>query len=71
MSAPDAVLNLRSCRPTCKPICKLPQCQCFENRLKCTDACTLQDCRNMYNNDDGEELSYSSDDDTDDDKLYY
>ena len=70
-SAPDAVLNLLSYRPTCKRICKLPQCQCLENRIKCTDACTLQDRRNMYNNDDEEARSYSSDDDTDDDKLEY
>ena len=69
MSAPDAVLNLLSCRPTCKRICKLPQCQCLENRLKCTNACTLQDYTNMYNNDDEEALSSSSDDDTGDDKL--
>ena len=64
---PDAVLNLLSCRPTCKRIYKLPQC--LENRLKCTAACTLQDCTNMYNNDDEEALSPSPDDDTDDDKL--
>ena len=51
-SAQDAVLNLLSCRPTCKRICKLPQCQCLENRLKCTNACTLQNCINMYKNDD-------------------
>ena len=70
-SAPDAVLNLLSCycRPTCKRICKLPQCQCLENRFKCTDACTLQDWTNMYNNDDEEALGPSSDDDTDDDKV--
>ena len=68
-SAPDAVLNLLSCRPTCKLICKLPQYQCLENRLKCTDARTLQDSTNMYNSDDEEALSPSSDDDTDDDKL--
>ena len=68
-SAPDAELNLLSCRPTCKRICKLPQCQCLENRLKCTNACTLQNCINMYKNDDEKALSPSSDDDTDDDKL--
>ena len=51
-SAPDAVLNLLSCRPTCKRICKLPQCQCFENRLKCTSACTLQNCIDVYKNED-------------------
>ena len=67
-SAADAVLNLLSCRPTCKRICKLPQCQCLEN-LKCTDACTLQNYTNMYKNDDENALSPSSDDDTDDDKL--
>ena len=63
--APDAVLNLLSC--TCKRICKLPQCQCLENRLKCTEACTLQECTNMCNDDEEGGLS-SSDDDTDDDE---
>ena len=34
-SAPDAVLNFLSCRPI---LSVFVNCQCLENRLKCTNA---------------------------------
>ena len=41
--APDAVLQLLSCK--CR--CKLPECQCMSNGLKCTNMCKLQTCANQ------------------------
>ena len=43
--APDIVLQFLSCK--CKKSCKLPKCQCMVNGLQCTDACFLQECENM------------------------
>ena len=43
--APDAVLELLSCK--CKKSCKVPSCQCIMNGLPCTQACFLQECGNI------------------------
>lgn len=43
--APDVVLELLSCK--CKKSCKVPSCQCLVNGLPCTQACFLQECENM------------------------
>ena len=43
--APEAVLELLACR--CTRSCKLPNCVCLVNGLKCTDMCTLKDCDNQ------------------------
>lgn len=42
--APDAVIQLLSCK--CVRSCKLPQCTCLSNGLKCTDMCRLKTCQN-------------------------
>ena len=38
--APDIVLALIACK--CVRVCKLPDCTCLNNGLKCTDLCKLQ-----------------------------
>ena len=43
--APDAVLQLLLCN--CSRRCKLPECQCMSNGLKCTNLCKLQTCDNQ------------------------
>lgn len=43
--APDAVLQFLSCR--CVRSCKLPDCTCLSNGLKCTNLCKLQTCGNQ------------------------
>ena len=43
--APETVLEFLSCK--CKKSCKLPSCQCMVNGLPCTQACILQECENM------------------------
>ena len=59
--APDVIMELLSC--TCKRICSLPLCTCMSNGLKCTDACFLQECDNMTDEDQDElPLGDSSDD---------
>ena len=42
--APKAVLQLLSCKSARS--CKLPDCSCIQNGLKCTDMCRLKDCQN-------------------------
>jgi hypothetical protein len=43
--APDTVLKLLSCK--CARSCKLPDCTCLKNGLKCTDMGKLQTCNNQ------------------------
>ena len=43
--APETVLQLLSC--TCSRSYKLPECQCMNNGLKCTNLCKLQTCDNQ------------------------
>ena len=43
--APDAVLELLPYR--CSRSCKLPNCVCLVNGLKCTDMCNLKECNNQ------------------------
>ena len=70
--APQALLDLLAC--TCRKQCKLPQCVCMTNGLKCTDMCTLTECSNWtdderdedYDEDgeDIEDIDYEDADDT-------
>ena len=43
--APDAVLELLACH--CFWSCKLPNCVCLVNSLKCTDMSTLKECNQV------------------------
>ena len=64
--APEAVLQLLACK--CERTCKLPDCTCLANGLKCTDMCRLQTCDNQPNEDEFDvDLEVS---DTDDDGDY-
>ena len=45
--APEAVLQLLACKRV--RTCKLPDCTCLANGLKCTDMCRLQTCDNQPN----------------------
>ncbi len=51
--APDVVLEFLSC--ICKRACKLPDCECLVNRLRCTAMCKLRTCDNMKDDDSDEE----------------
>lgn len=42
---PSSVLELLSCN--CARSCKLPNCNCLSNGLKCTYMCKLQTCDNQ------------------------
>ena len=59
--APEVVLEFLACN--CKKECKLPDCQCLANGLKCSPACTLQNCTNIAENDDDQLDSSSEDED--------
>ena len=59
--APDAVLGFLSCK--CMKNCQLPSCQCMVNGLKCTEACKLQTCGNMKDDDDSLDSDSSDSDD--------
>ena len=59
--APDAVLQFLSC--DCSRSCKLPGCQCMENKLKCTAACKLQSCSNMADKDEEIQIEESTSED--------
>ena len=58
--APATVLELLSC--SCTRSCRLPNCSCLANCLKCTDMCRLSECDNRR-----EEHSVTVDVDADDD----
>lgn len=47
---PEVFLEFLSCK--CRRVCKVPDCPCLSNGLKCTDACYLKDCSNMRSEDD-------------------
>ena len=66
--APMAVLELMACK--CVKTCKLPDCFCLTNNLKCMEMCKLQTCTNpREEKEDGVEdevaltLDYDDDDD--------
>ena len=46
--APDVVKELLSRK--CTSVCKLPNCKCLANGLKCTVTCKLQDYNNWQEN---------------------
>ena len=46
--APDVITEFLSCM--CTSVCKLPNCQCLVNGLKCTVTCKLQDCNYWQEN---------------------
>ena len=63
----DAVLQLLSCK--CSRGCKLPECQCMSNGLKCTNMCKLQTCANQPQDEDIDMMiseAYLTDSETDD-----
>ena len=62
--APDTVLQLLSCM--CKRSCKLPDCICLNNGLKCTHLCKLQSCSNQPNEEEPVPQLTDSDEDEDD-----
>ncbi|XP_068232399.1 uncharacterized protein [Palaemon carinicauda] len=62
-AAPNVVLEFLFCK--CKKSCKLPSCQCIVNGLPCTQACILQDCENMKDDDVGDMQEGGSDSDSD------
>ena len=65
--APDAVLQLLSCK--CSRGCKLSECQCMSNGLKCTNMCKLQTCANQPQDEDIDMMiseAYLTDSETDD-----
>ena len=64
--APEKVIAFLFCK--CKKICKCPTCQCLVNGLPCTQACSLQVCDNMKEEDDTgiqDANDYASDSDSD------
>jgi len=66
LPAPDAVLQLLSCR--CVRSCKLPVCTCVSNGLKCTDMCRLQTRSNQATEEEPQAELTDSDVDEDDDE---
>ncbi len=64
--APDEVLEMMFC--TCPRKCERGSCPCADNSLKCTDACTNQNCDNFQSNEDfnSVEDEYEDDDDFND-----
>ncbi len=66
--APDAVFEFMACK--CSKKCALPGCECLVNGLKCSPACKLQTCDNMYQEEDvlaneSSDSEYEDDDDID------
>ena len=59
--APDVVLEFLSCK--CKKSCHLPSYQCMANGLKCAQACILQDCENMNEEEEIGDMQEDSDSD--------
>ena len=58
----------RACK--CFKTCKLPDCSCLTNNLKCTEMCKLQTCTNQREEKEDEvedEVALTLDDDDDDD----
>lgn len=61
--APERVIAFLSCK--CKKTCKRPTCQCLMNGLPCTQACSLQICDNMKEDNPTEQDTDDSDSDSD------
>ena len=59
--APATVLELLCC--SCTRSCRLPNCSCLANGLKCTDMCLPSECDNRR-----EEQAVTVDIDADDDE---
>ena len=59
--APFAVLELMACK--CVRTCKLPDCSCLANKLKCTEMCKLQTCSNQKEEEEDEVTLIDYDDD--------
>ena len=45
LPAPDMILEFTSCK--CHHVCQLPSCECMASRLKCTNECSLRECKNV------------------------
>ena len=65
LPAPLAVLKLLSCK--CARACKLPNCTCLANELKCTDTCKLNTCKNVDGEEPALDMDYYSDESDDED----
>ena len=66
--APQALLDLLACN--CSRICKLPNCVCIINGLKCRDMCKLAACDNQPLSVVPEEDSLDEDDPSDEEQEY-
>ena len=70
LPTPDIVLEFLSCK--CKKSCMLPSCQCIVSGLQYTQACFLQECENMKDEEitaEQDEGLDGSDTDSDSDSL--
>jgi len=63
--APDAILDFLFCKS--KRSCVLPACDCMANGLKCSEACILQTCDNMKEDEQEQELQIDDDNSDSDD----
>lgn len=61
--APDVITEFLSCKFI--SVCKLPNCQCLANGLKCIVTCKLHDCNNWQGNNSTEQ-NFDSEDSSDD-----
>ena len=66
--APEAVLQLLSC--TCSRSCKLPNCSCLANGLKCTYLCKLLTCTNQVPEEESLQLNYQEDSEESEDESW-
>ena len=72
--APDEVLEMMFC--TCTRKCVRGSCPCVDNSLKCTDACSKQNCDNFQSNEefiqlDDDKYEYEDDDGYDEEYSDY
>ena len=58
--APEVVLSLMCCK--CSRSCTAEKCTCIQNGLSCTPACKLQNCENMQEIDEDDDLTQDDDD---------
>ena len=64
LSASQAVLQLLACK--CRNSCKEHSCVCLMNRIKCSELCSLKNCKNPSvileaNEESDSDISYTED----------
>lgn len=59
--APETVFELLACN--CSRSCRLPQCTCIANSLKCSTLCKLKDCDNQPQDDEEDDTQLMDEDD--------